>query len=308
MLWEQALTGYWLERRRNLSPATVASYEHTFRRFRASLGAGDIHIEQITSDHVRNWLAALRDSGLAPKSVANDWIALSAFWTWAANELQIPHIIRDKVRQPIYKRPSIVAYTRQEVGAMLNAATRNSAWTTRNGKIVQERRSTANRDRAILLTLLDTGLRATELCDLQISDYELKQGRLHIRHGKGDKPRYVYAGDVTRKAIWRYLADRPAAQPADPLFATANNRHMDRNALRHMIQNCAERAGVTEATVHRWRHTFAINYLRNGGNVLELARLMGHSRTETLQIYVDLAQTDLQDAQRRASPADNWRL
>ena len=54
--------------------------------------------------------------------------------------------------------------------------------------------------------------------------------------------------------------------------------------------------------------TFAINYLRNGGNVLELARLMGHSRTETLQIYVDLAQTDLQDAQRRASPADNWRL
>ena len=188
MLWEDALTGYWLERRRNLSPATVASYEHTFRRFRAWLGTADIHIEQITSDHVRKWLAFLGESGLAPKSVANDWITLSAFWTWAAKELQIPHIIRDKVRQPPYKRPSIVAYTRQEVGAMLNAATRNSAWTTRNGKIVQERRSTANRDRAILLTLLDTGLRATELCNLQISDYEAKQGRLHIRHGNFQYP------------------------------------------------------------------------------------------------------------------------
>lgn len=308
MLWDQALAGYWLERRRNLSPATVASYEHTFRRFRTSLPGDTLHIESVTSDHVRNWLASLRDNGLAPKSIANDWIALSALWTWAEHELKIPHIIRGKVRQPPYKRPAIVAYTRQEVGAMLNAASRNSAWTSRNGKCVQSRRSTAQRDCAILITLLDTGLRATELCNLTVADYEPRQGRLHIKHGKGDKPRYVYAGDACRKAIWRYMAIRPGAYPHEPLFATGTGQHMDRNALRKMVQSCAERAGVPGATVHRWRHTFAINYLRNGGNVIELARVMGHTRTETLQVYVDLAQSDLHDAQRRASPADNWRL
>ena len=78
MLWEDALTGYWLERQRNLSSATVANYQHTHRRFRVWMGESDAHIEAITSDHVRQWLASLHASGLAPKSVANDWIALSA--------------------------------------------------------------------------------------------------------------------------------------------------------------------------------------------------------------------------------------
>ena len=308
MLWEDALTGYWLERQRNLSSATVASYQHTHRRFRVWMGESDVHIEAITSDHVRQWLASLHASGLAPKSVANDWIALSALWTWAEIELKIPHIIRGKVQRPRFKRPPIAAYTRTEVGAMLNAAGHNSPWTSSSGKIVQERRSTGNRDRAILLTLLDTGVRASELCALRVGDYDQKQGRLHIRHGKGDKGRFVYAGDAARKALWRYLADRRSPPPDAPLFATWRGNHIDRNALRHMIQSCAERAGVPGATVHRWRHTFAINYLRNGGNVLELQRLMGHESTDTLRIYVELAQTDLQDAQRRASPADNWRL
>lgn len=308
MLWEDALTGYWLERRRNLSPSTVKGYEHTFRRFRAWLGPDAVHVEQITSDHVRKWLDHLSRGGLAPKSIANDWIVLSAFWTWASTELKIPHIIRGRVRRPQFKRPAILAYTKTEVGAMLNAATHNSAWTNRNGKVIQERRSTADRDRAILLVLIDTGIRASELCTLRVDDYEQRQGRLRIRHGKGDKERYVYCGDTSRKAIWRYLADRKNPPGDAPLFATWNNRHMDRNALRDMVCGCAKRAGVTGATVHRFRHTFAISYLRNGGNVLELARLMGHASIDTLQIYVDLAQADLLEAQRRASPADNWRL
>jgi integrase/recombinase XerD len=308
MLWEDALMGYWLERRRNLSPATVTSYEYTFRRFRASLGDAPVHIEAVTSDQVRTWLSALRDKGLAPKSIANDWVALSALWTWAERELKIPHAIRGRVAQPTWRRPPIAAYTRTEVGAMLNAAERNAAWTSRNGKVVQERRSTAGRDRAVLLVLLDTGLRASELCDLTIADYDQKQGRLHIRHGKGNKGRYVFLGDVARKAVWRYLADRPGHEPGQPLFATGRGNHLERNALRHLVQGCAERAGVEGATVHRWRHTFAINYLRNGGSVLELQRLMGHERVDTLRIYVDLAASDLQEAQRRASPADNWKL
>lgn len=308
MLWEDALIGYWLERRRNLSQATIDDYEYTHRRFRTYLGEKPVNIEAITADQVRGWLASLRDHGLAPKSCANAWVALSALWTWAERELHIPHIIRGHVQRPRYKRPPIAAYTRTEVGAMLNAASKAAPWTTSTGKIVEEHRSTATRDRAILLVLLDAGLRASELCDLVIEDYDVKQGRLHIRHGKGNKGRYVYLGESARKALWRYFAERHNVQPTEPLFRTWRGNHMDRNALRHMIQNCADRAGVPAATVHRWRHTFAINYLRNGGNVLELQRLMGHERTDTLRIYVDLAQTDLQDAQRRASPADNWRL
>jgi integrase/recombinase XerD len=185
---------------------------------------------------------------------------------------------------------------------------KNAAWTSKHGKYVEESRSTGLRDRAILLTLLDTGVRASELCDLRIFDYDLKTGRLHVRKGKGDKSRYVWAGEATRKAIWRFLASRPDAKPEHPLFPTRTDQPLDRSNLLKMISACAKRAGVIAANVHKFRHTFAITFLRNGGTVLELQRLLGHERVDTLKIYVTLAESDLSAAQRRASPADNWKL
>lgn len=75
-----------------------------------------------------------------------------------------------------------------------------------------------------------------------------------------------------------------------------------------MIVNFAKRAGVKKANVHRFRHTFAVNFLRNGGNILALQDLLGHENMDTIRVYVKLAETDLRTAQRRASPADNWRI
>ena len=65
---------------------------------------------------------------------------------------------------------------------------------------------------------------------------------------------------------------------------------------------------VARAAVHKFRHTFAINFLRNGGSVLELQRMLGHEHLSTVKIYASLAESDIQEAQRRASPADNWKL
>lgn len=308
MLWENAIEGYWLEKRKNVSPATVADYNGTFRRFRASLGEQPVQFEHVSTDQVRRFLASLHDAGKAPKSVCNAWIALSSLWTWAQQELSLPHIIRGRVARPRYRRPAIEPYSKTEVRAMLEAASRNAPWVTKHGRTVEEARDTGWRDRAILLVLVDSGLRASELCDLCVDDYDQKTGKTHVRHGKGNKSRYVWLGEVARKAVWRYLAERGAVQPEYPLFATRSNGHMDKDSLRHMIQRCAKRAGVTGATVHRFRHTFAITYLRNKGTMLELQRLLGHERMDMLRIYAELAESDLESGQRRASPADNWRL
>lgn len=308
MQWETALEGYWLEKRSRVSPATVRDYTNTFRRFADYHGVDLPPVEHIGAVHVRTYLNHLKDTGLSDKTILNAWIAFSSFWTWAETELKIPHIIRDRVARPKYRRPAIEPYTRADLNAMLNVVDKAATWTSKHGKQVTEARSTAHRDRAILLTLVDTGIRASELCDLLIGDYESKTGRLHIRHGKGNKSRYVYAGDATRKALWRYLADRPDAKPEQPLFATRTGIALERNNLRHLIENCAARAGVTNATVHKFRHTCAINFLRNGGSLLELQRILGHESMNTLHIYVTLAESDLSAAQRRASPADNWKL
>ncbi len=74
------------------------------------------------------------------------------------------------------------------------------------------------------------------------------------------------------------------------------------------VKSIGQRAGVTGVTVHRFRHTFAINYLRNGGDPWSLQMMMGHSSLETVKIYLALAQADLEKTHKIASPVDNWRL
>ena len=307
MKLDTAFQGFWLARKRTLSANTIRDYSLTFRRLRAYLGNRDL--PGIHSADIHKFLNYLQKRHkLSDKSLANVWIALSAFWTWAELELEFPHIIRHKIPCPRYRLPPIEPYTETEIRSMIAACDHKAAWRTRNGRRARSQRPSALREKAILITLIDTGLRASELCNLVLRDYDPNQGRLTILHGKGNKKRVVFLGQIAHKQLWRYLATRPDARPADPLFATRTNTPIDRNNLRRILQNIGRIAGVIGVTVHRFRHTYAINFLRNGGNLLELQRLLGHERIDTLQIYVTLAQSDLAAAQRTASPADNWSL
>jgi integrase/recombinase XerD len=306
MLWEDAIEGYWLEKRRGLSKATVSDYTNTFRQFSAFIG--DKHIEQLTASHIRGFLNSLADRGLADKTLANAWIALSSFWSWAEHELNVPHIIRGRVARPRWKRKAIVPYTEDEIVRLLQACEYTKPWRTRNGRWAKTKRPTASRDRALIIILLDTGLRAQEICDLQIGDYDHKTARLRIRHGKANKERYVYLGETARKVLWRYFIARKDILPKQPIFPANTGRHLERENLLDTIKRIAGRAGVTNVNLHRFRHTFAITFLRNGGNVLALQALLGHEKMETIRIYARLAEVDLVEAQRTASPADNWRL
>lgn len=210
---------------------------------------------------------------------------------------------------PLPPPPDIVPYTETELKAMIAEAKRSGSWSSRTGRTISSRRPTAERDTAIIVTLVDTGIRASELCNLRVGNYTEGTGRLHIQLGKGKKSRFVFLGLNGKKALWKYLSNhREGAQPGHPLFATRDNTHLDRNNLRNTIKRIADRAGVAAANIHRFRHTFAINFLRNGGTPLELQRLLGHQKMETVMIYVKLAEVDLETAQRTASPADRWRL
>lgn len=311
MQLKTAIEGFWLENRSRLAKSTIPSYEWSLRLFSEYIGANK-EFEKITSDDVRRFLAYLQDDKkLSGKSRSNIWVVISALWGWAEREpcLKTPHIIRGIVRQPTYTKKEITAYTQAEIVAMLQACDRSAAWQTRLGNTAHHQRDTAVRDRAMIILFIDTGLRASELCNLKIKDYNKDTGAIFVL-GKGSKERTVIAEASTRKAIWRYLATRkkPEPKPNDPLFVSRSNLPMDKDSLRHLVQRVAARVGVKGATLHRFRHTFAITFLRNGGSPLELQRLLGHENMDTVSIYVRLSQTDIQEAQRRASPANAWRL
>lgn len=302
-----------------MAPNTISDYRRTLREFLIFCADLDIAaIEDITSYHIRCYLHHLRtERELSPKTVKNQWATLSSLWTWAAAELDLPHVIRGHIACPKAPPPEIIPLTKGDVVAMLDATEKSHRWKTDRRRAVKRRRPEANRDKAIVLMLVDTGVRVTELCQLDRGDVELSRGLVVIRESKyrmTTKSRHVYLGKAARKALWRYLAEREErlgeAIPSDaPLFAAHHNdTRLDRHAIRRMLYRCADRAGVPNVYPHRFRHTFAINYLRNGGDPFTLQTLLGHSSLDMVKVYIRIAERDVEDVHRRASPADNWRL
>lgn len=250
-------------------------------------------------------------SPLKPRSVENAWTAIRSFYNWATADLGLKKRPDGIIKRPRYKPKAITPFTSDEVKVLLKACERTRESVTKGRRAFSMRRSTANRDTAIVLVLLDTGLRVSECARLKVKDVSFQTNEVFVDAygtGRKTKSRHVYLGKSASKALWRYLAERDDPQPDEPLFISRENHPMDRNSIRLMLNEAGTRAGVKDVHPHRFRHTFAVQYLRNGGDIFTLQRLLGHSSLEMVQHYLALADTDSKAAHRKASPADHWYL
>ncbi len=194
------------------------------------------------------------------------------------------------------------------VKAMLAACDRSRAYTRPGKRKCDNERPTALRDRAIIYLLVDTGLRASELCELRLRHVDLKNHRVIVM-GKGRKERTLPIAPRTAQALWRYLSTRDdTGRDTAYLFTTHLGSPVSRYSLRRMLSLIGQRAGVSGAHPHRYRHTFAINFLRNRGNIFALQRILGHESLTMVNNYLAIAQTDIQAAHNDASPVTNWLL
>ncbi|TFH33925.1 MAG: site-specific integrase, partial [Anaerolineales bacterium] len=165
---------------------------------------------------------------------------------------------------------------------------------------------TGDRDIAILLCLLDIGARANEFLDINLEDIDQARGEILIRQGKGGKPRTVFIGKHSRRALRKYLKHRKdnciALWVTDLRFGS---ERISYDGLRGIIHRRAADANVEEPTLHDFRRAFALSMLRNGTDVFTLAKLMGHQGITVLQRYLKQTNQDTELAHRRAGPVDN---
>lgn len=158
------------------------------------------------------------------------------------------------------------------------------------------------RDRAILLALLDTGARATELLTLDITDVDLVTGSVVVRRGKGGKGRIVFLGKNARRAMRAYLKARNDDNQA--LWISRNHTRLTYSGLRGMIIRRADKAEELSPGLHDFRRAFALACKRANMDNHMLQKLMGQTTPKVLERYLKLDTDDLRTAHGKASPGD----
>jgi len=148
---------------------------------------------------------------------------------------------------------------------------------------------------AVVMILLDTGLRASEFCGLRMGDVDFENGTLRVL-GKGSKRRVVALNEGPRQALLAYLQSR--AQ----LDGTIWPEHFDRKHLAYLLDCLGRRAGVPRIHPHLFRHTFACRFLALTNNPLALQALLGHATLDMTRHYVSLVQGELAVEVHRQHP------
>ena len=300
----KAIAGYLLAAEaRHLSSNTLRDYCTTFHKFQVFLPE-DLPMSKISTHYIEAFLGSLT---VSKKTVLNYHIGLSALWAWAASEDLVSANILHKVERSKPEKRAVVPFSEADIRTMLSVINTTKPY-TRPGK----RESThsipnADRNRAIILLLLDTGIRSSELCGLRINHADLKNRRIRVM-GKGGKERSIPFCARTGQAIWKYLAAHKNETVNSYLFMTSEGGSMDPDRMLKLLYGIGSRAGVENVHPHRFRHTFAISFLRNGGDPWSLQMMLGHSTMEMVKTYLSIAQADLDNSHKLASPVDNWRL
>jgi len=258
----------------NVSTGTLEVY----RRCQKWLPCEDPTVADLKASVMR-----MREKGLKEAGVNTVLRCFNAYLHWCSGSDRrcgagCTHARIQQLKEP---RTVLATFAEQQVRLLI-------AWRPRPKARYQRRLH------LLALFLLDTGCRITEALSVRVSDINLDD-LLVTLDGKGRKQRVVPFSFELRKALVRY--NRDYKRPSNSLLFANRGETMwnRRNALRDMKLLCRKLGFVAPVrTLHAFRHTFAVNYLRRGGSVFHLQKVLGHSSLEMTRRYANLATGDLQ--------------
>jgi len=277
-----------------LAPATLKYYDYTLNAFLAFCHLQKVvEVGSITRSHIRLFLWQLQEHN-NPVSVLAYFKAVRRFTNWLLEEGAIKESPMTLVKPPPQPKLLVPVFTTEQIMGMLD-------W-------CDSQRFCGARNRAIVLMFLDTGIRLSEMAVLTLVDFDFYKETVRI-NGKGAKQRVVRIGTKTQKALLKYLLTRDDKLPS--VWLGEERRPLKRAGIQTMVKKLCYRAGVTGVKIgpHTFRHTCALNCLRNGMGEFQLQMMLGHSTLAMTRRYVSmLNQEDVFKAHKKASPVDNMRF
>jgi integrase/recombinase XerD len=250
----------------NVSPRTVQWYGESFKWL------GNTNP---TEADLKDFVIRMRQAGLKPSSCNNRIRAVNAYLKWAGSSLKVPKLKEAQRVLPTFDVDDIQ-------------------------KIMRYKPKTATRSRlqVLLLTLADTGTRIDEALSLKWPDIDFDNLLLTVT-GKGDKQRKIPFSFELRRFLWKYKT----RFKFDMVFPTRTGNKLDRRVVLRDTKLLCRSLGIAipERTLHAFRHTFATNYLRKGGSVFHLQKVLGHSSLDMSRKYAHLSTSDLSAVHQQVS-------
>jgi site-specific recombinase XerD len=281
----ESYTDFLLSRKASLlSPKTIEFYEYTTGGFIHFLSKeGVFEPEAITTSHVRGYLSEVISRKVTSATVHAHARGTRAFLRFLYEEGYISVLIN--VKMPRVEQKKMRVLSPEELNQILKVCTKS-------------------RDKALMLFLVDSGMRRSEARNLNWIDVDIPSGVVNIRRSKSKKARSVFIGVKTRRALLRYRRTL-SHEDNDPVFQTQTGTRLKPSGFREVIRRISEKSDI-QFSAHDLRRTFATLSLKAGMNVLHLQSLLGHSSLEMTRRYVLLVREDLGEAHREHGPIDRF--
>ncbi len=290
------------------SERTITWYRYILTAFSryAQQKWGSNSISVFNIDNVRQYILDLRnrksfeghpytpvqDKPISSKTVQGHVRGLKAFSTWLHSDGYTEENWLNNLKLPKAPSTIIEPLTPEETKNIIDTIDRKSHIGTRNY--------------AIFATLLDTGLRASEAADIILSNMNLVDGYIKVM-GKGSKERIVPIGKYVQMTLWTYI-DKVRPESIGPdcnnLFLTQGGKPITVNTVKLLFSRLAKRSGVKRLHAHLCRHTFAINYLMNGGDIFSLREILGHTTLDMVNHYLHFTSSQITAQHQKYSPMD----
>lgn len=285
-----------LEVERGRSQKTAENYHLYLERLIEF--AGDIEVDKITAELIRKyrlWLNRYKNENgneLSLITQSYHLVALRNFLKYCAKR-DIPTLTADKIELPRTKRRQVSFLTTEETERLIETVDTNT--------------TTGLRDRAMLELLFSSGLRVSELTNLNRDHINLKRGEFMVR-GKGQKDRPVFVSPEATEWLALYLASR--TDTAVPLFVrysgykTGDERgesfRLTPRSIQRLVSHYAKLAGITKhVSPHTLRHSFATDLLMNGADLRSVQSMLGHSNIATTQVYTHVTDQHLKEVHEK---------
>ena len=281
----------YLTTEKKASANTVSSYLRDVHQFAQEMEERDVPLDEVLPRDVEDYIRGLTRRGKSAATVTRSVASIKSFYNCLLSRGLVESNPARNVTAAKVERKLPQILTSREVELFLEQPDCSDL--------------KGYRDRAMLELLYATGIRASELINLNIQDLNLRSGVLYCRGSKGVRSIPVYPSAVVAVSdyIYRMRGLITGPESGNALFVNLNGGRLTRQGFWKIVKGYATEAGITkEITPHTLRHSFALHLLENGASVKDIQTMMGHADISSTQVYVQLLDSHVKQVYNDCHP------